>query len=204
VRIDILTPPVAEGQAEHRSAVAIQVSQLANTEYALTIDGIDYAVTSSEEPATNEVRDALIEAINASEADVTAGALRDDVLVLEPWTNDIAVGSNLVQKLARYALCNAIITFSVDAYSSDDSAVAIAKRIELGLDNEVAMETLRAGGWSTASVEGVRKPDAISGGAWETRAGFDMRLRCCTRTVELIPYLEHVEPIGVGVVAAFA
>lgn len=200
VLVDMIVPPVANGQAEHRNYVAVVVDEvLDGEEYAVIINDVVYSIESGEDATDVQIRDALIEAINNGGV-VEAVGISDSTLAIvtdfgqnEPT---ITFYGGLLLKLAEYALCDAVATFAVDVFTNDDSAPAVAKAIELGLDKTSALEMLSAAGWGTVSVEGVRSPDNLSGTGWEKRGGFDLRLRCRTRALDLIDFIEEAAFTG--------
>lgn len=212
VTINLLVPPVPEGQAEHRKLFAIVVDAvLPLTLYTVTINGVDFSHTSDASPTASEIRNGLILAINAGTEPVTAGAVLDDqTLALElergATSPTIMVSANLLCKLADMAIAHAVATFSINAYADDnpstgtfDQDQVIAKSIELSLDKGSVLEGLHVGGWSTATIEGVRKPDVLQAARWEKRSGFDARLRCTTRTIDLTDFIEEAD-LGTGIV----
>lgn len=214
VRIDMLTPPIADGQAEHRNEQVIVIDVVApETAYELTVNGTEIAYTSrtvdeedEEDPPVTvaEIRAALISLVNDADLGVTAGAFfASNIFAIVKNHGEVVPvisddGVNLKLKIVDLPLVDGIATFSVDAFTDDDSAPAIAKAIELGLDKRGALDTLNAADWSSVTVEGVRKPDQVVAANWESRAGFDMRLRCRMRAVELNDFIEEAI-IDVGI-----
>lgn len=205
VRIEMLVPPVADrqGEAKRRGAIVVD-SAAASTAYSVTIDGDLVVVTSSSNPTLNSIRDQLVAAINAAAAGLRATALDTGLIALEVTDRAqhvVSTGPRLEQKLVLLTLADGIATFSVDVFGDDLSVVTVSKRIEMGLEKSEPRQALAAAGWAPVDVQSVRKPDFVTGAKWESRSGFDVRMRCRMRVLEVVDWIADVSE-GLQMVAA--
>jgi len=150
------------------------------------------------------VRDELVRLVNLGTAEATAGPISGtDALWVAP-----APGAALPRltapdapevhlALAEYRLGENTATFSLEAVARwPDSAAAISGSIRLGMESAAGMEILNAGGWGWSGVPSVRERDLTFAGLWEDRSGFDLRLNCRSRRIDLVDYIESAAIAG--------
>lgn len=210
VRLNLITPPIPQGQHEQRntgSGVLVS-SVLPSTLYRVTINGTNFDFTTGLSPTALQIRNALMTEIDAGSEPVTTQAVRDDLftLLVDPGeTITVSVTTNLKQKIAHQYLGEATATFSVDVLVNPQAndAVAVAVDLQNSLEVDSFLENLRVAGWAVISLENIRSPDTVVGAAWEGRAGFDLRLRCRSRRLDVIDFLEFTG-VGTGVVGSIA
>lgn len=204
VRIDMIVPPVDEGRADRRHDVAIEVSTLSpGAVYSVIIEGVVHLYTAQPADTYVDIRNGLVTRINADSDAVTASDFSaivglERILYLVPKRGHknamVVVDDKMLLKVAAISSTEAVATFSIDAASDDDQAIVLARNIEASLAKQIVLETLNESGWATVEAVGQRKPDTLVAAAWEQRAGFDQRLRCRTRAVEINDFIETVEP----------
>jgi len=115
----------------------------------------------------------------------------DELRGVEPGTN---LSAWMVQ--AQYA--ERIVTWSVDVYADPkiQDVAPLHSALRASLEGELVREALEVAGWTFRTVEGDRQPDQIAGSVWQGRAGFDVRMACKERLVELLSWIETVEVVG--------
>lgn len=219
IRLDVLVPPVTQGQPEKRGEFLLQITtfpvdsdddensaEVAVT-YACTINGQAITADVTEDAKASDCQTAIIDAIEASAANVAVGRVGEAaILVVRNAPTDsltITGLDNVALRLAQMSLHDGIATFTIEAITGDDSAAARAKEVELGLGKDSLREALNAGGWGSVNAISWRTPSRVVGAKWEQRAGFDLRLRCKMRSLEILDFIEEAV-IDTGIVGALA
>ncbi|MBI4815181.1 MAG: hypothetical protein HY791_02910 [Deltaproteobacteria bacterium] len=200
-----LTLPVEEGQGDRMQLdgfVVAVVEVLDDTIYSATINGTVCSYTSDATATEAEISAGLLAAIEAQAiAGVTVEALLGGVRVIGAET--IETDTDLLAlKVARTIELDGTSTFQVDVYGRDSQdtpeAATIAGALTASLESEDVLETLGTA-WAVVSREAQRNGDAARPGTWEDRAGFDLRLRCRVRRLELGDWIEHAD-LDTGIV----
>jgi hypothetical protein len=205
-----LVPPIRSGFLEGRNyGISVQVtSAVSGATYTITINSVASSYVAGPNDTVTTIRDALIAQLVANLI-LDPYAILSDTLTLGGAPNTISLTANLNQVIAQEYLGDSIATFSVDAFydppqgASTDEAITLISRLRLSLETDPVLEQLSTAGWAYVSVEGLRKPDQLIGSRWEDRAGFDVRLRCRSRSIQIINYIDTVT-IGTGITGSFS
>lgn len=205
VVIDLLVPPVEEGQLERvleGAAIRVLVVQ-ASTLYSVLVEGLPYVFTSSATPTLAEVVAGLSAALQAA-PEITVEGLGLDTIVLLPRAGEAPVFAVQDETLLEHAVPEVLLgsgmgTLAVQVLADDGTAASMAKRIELSADASRGIELLDLAGWVGVTVEDVGRRDAFDDGRWEDRLGFDLRIRCRTRRVDAVQWVEQAL-VGTGIV----
>jgi hypothetical protein len=204
VRLQWVLPPRGIGQADRREAgVGLEVVEaLASTDYTVVIDADPaIVVPSGATPTITTIRDAL-----ATEIDSVPGFSTRPVglggLVVVPDAPELpsvtpGPADALVLRLARSYFRDALGTLSVQVHHPDPLAsIPMAVQLQELLETEAAVQALRDAGWAIIDVPLFRKADRVTGGRWEDRSAFDVRLGCRHRSTELLNWIEDVSVTG--------
>lgn len=200
VSIGTLTGPRPIGQTSQESSVAIVVGTVApSTLYRVTIEGVNYDFTSDASPTAAEIAAGLVATLPLATGAQVSTAFGAATVVLLPDLEDgdeIGVSANLAARIAVSQIGDGEWTVSVDVHSDGmETAPPVAIGLARSLQDELFLEALREAGVSVRTVEGVRRPLLTRNGAWEDRAGFDVRFGVATRTRTLIDWIEIIGEI---------
>lgn len=211
VRLQWITPPAGIGQGDRRQPGLglVVLEAVDETDYALEVDGNAIVVNSGTDATIASIRDAIVEAVNAlDDSGLGARAIGAAGLVVgfvpattPPTLPTIVVDEEaglMLRKLAQVTHRNALGTLAVDVFGdAPQSALPLSAALSQSLETETTQAALRAAGWAIVDTPGARKGDAIVGGVWEDRAGFDLRLYCGLRAFELLDWIEDPGiPVG--------
>jgi hypothetical protein len=218
VWLSLVMPPLPQGQGDsgtglRLSGVGVVVkSVVEGATYRVTVDGSQATYVAEDGDDADDVITGLIASLDGIGVDasllqvspVTSVLLADVDLTEVPMT----VGDRLAMKIVRSTEHDANVTLGVDVMGrSRVSGVdtwessAMALRLQTSLDSPDVQAALRLSGWSFISIEGVRKADRVAGSQWEDRSGFDARLRCRTRRLSTLDWIEDAGTIA-GAVSA--
>lgn len=200
VSIGTLTGPRPIGQTSQESSVAIQILTVTSGAlYRVTIEGVNYDFVADGTATAAEIAAGLVAVLPLVTGAHVSTAFGASPVVLLPDLDDgdeIGVSANLAARIAVSQLGEGEWTVSVDVHSDGmETAPPLAIGLARSLQDELFLEALREAGVSVRSVEGVRRPLLTRNGAWEDRAGFDVRFGVATRTRTLLDWIEVIGEI---------
>lgn len=199
----VLAPPIPVGRSWPQSFLAVQVISLIDLDvYTVTLGVTPYSFTADADATTAEVVAGLVAAIPGAESSTAFPGVV--ILAGHDLETLIAVTTNLRPKRLDFRVAESEFTLSVDCYAakqasgaSPETAIPLVMPLWLSVEREDVQERLRDAGLAILEVLGVRRLPVTKNGAWEDRAGFDLRLRTLTRSGSLLDYIETVATEGV-------
>jgi hypothetical protein len=202
VSAGVLVPSVPEGQPSKATCLAVRVATVTpGATYSVEVGGETATYVAGLTPTAATIRDGLVEALIDELGEGAALGAYPDALELAYALNPpLVLSDGLEPRVSAHAIGDGITTISVDVYADVDEAggdleptVPISSALAMSLDKPGVHEALAFAGWAPLSVVGTRRFGLATGGGWESRAGFDLRLRSRRRTRELAYWLQYFD-----------
>lgn len=204
--LTVITPPRQDGRpSRHCQGVALRLTSFEpNTLYRISVDGANADYTTGLTGTITEVRDALLPIAHALSQAVDVTTWGSDALIFAAAPGEFPVITSsgpLVHKVVDHYLGEAIINIGVDVFAPGRGhtgaeetpkidALEVSSKLTYSLDSPDVLEFLRVNGWAVVAVVAYRETDMYVGGQWESRSGFDLRLRCRTRFSREFDFIE--------------